>query len=88
MKLICPECKAEFVMCFKELEKEKLSFQLKYEGEFLQAKTVGGMITHFDILLKEVAKASGLNVMVAFAGFEQGDHELTVHFMVSPKNKK
>jgi len=88
MKVICPKCKNELVLTAEAIENEMLVFAIKYEGEFLQAKTVGGLITNTDKLLKAIARESGNKVMVAFGGFESKEKELDIKFLVTNLSNK
>ena len=83
MHVKCPNCENEFEVSVgaKELEKDTMTFSIKYEGDFLKAKTVGQFIVNCDALLSEVAKAAEYKMHVAFKGFEQRENELLIHFL-------
>jgi hypothetical protein len=83
----CPNCNTEIQIIGKDLEKERFSMGIKYEGQFLRAETVGGTITNTQKLLQEVAKSTGCKVLVAFEGVEQKDHELVINFLILPKSE-
>lgn len=78
----CPECGKEVRLMAEELKTERISMTIKYEGDLLEAKTVGGIITNVDKLLKEVSKSHNRRIYVGFGGFEQKEKELTVHLLV------
>jgi hypothetical protein len=86
----CPNCNADILVSMKALEEEKMSMKLKYDGDFLQAKNVGGIITETARILSDISDSmkNEKGVMVAFGGFEKGDHEFTIHFIVTEKSKQ
>lgn len=88
MKVMCPNCNTEWSVGFKELRQECISVQIKYEGDFLQAKTVGGVITNLAKMLDESARVSvGKDkVYIGFGGIEMGEHEMTIKVFVTNKS--
>lgn len=86
----CPHCNQEINLALKELESHAMYMVLKHEGEFLQAKTVGGIITDTEKLLKATARESGCGgkIMVAFGGIETSPGEVKIKFIVMNKAKK
>lgn len=85
----CPHCNEPLEITVKELEEYKMSLAIQYDGDYLQAKTIGGAITNMVKIIEEVDKAKyGKNkVYIAFGGIEQKDHEYRIHFLIMPKSK-
>ena len=88
MKTKCPNCDQELILTSQELEREMISFSIKYEGEFLQAETIGGIITNTGKLFKAIAKDSGNKIMVAFGGTESREKELIIKFLIMEHKSK
>uniref|UniRef100_A0A6M3LN86 Uncharacterized protein n=1 Tax=viral metagenome TaxID=1070528 RepID=A0A6M3LN86_9ZZZZ len=76
----CPYCDKEISLKLNDLKDHKMSMIIRHEGQYLKAKTVGGVITNMATLLGET---SNNRVKVAFGGIEQREHELTIHFLVA-----
>lgn len=83
----CPTCheKLEPVACVPD--EQQFTMEVQYEGEFLAASTLGGMITHTEQLLVTVAKDAGANVSVFIKGIEYGDHKARVDFLIVAVNQ-
>ena len=79
----CPHCETEIKITTHDLKNHSMSVVIKHDGEYLKAKTVGGVITNMAALLSEVSKNMDGKVNVAFGGIEQKDRELTINFIVT-----
>jgi len=77
----CPHCDKGFTLSPHVLDKETLSLHMTWEGEMIEARTIGGMIENTRKLLAEVAKQSGMKKpYIAMAGIDFGEREATFHF--------
>ncbi len=84
----CPHCNKDIdvVRFARQLEEERISFSLKYEGQYLEAEILGKTIANLADLLKMSAKVSGIKskILVGFDGLDKQDKEITVHFQIFP----
>lgn len=85
--MICPGCGKEIQLAVLDLEEYRVSMVIKHEGDFMQAKTIGGVMVNMDKMLQESAKVSGHKAYIAFDGMERKENEITIHFLIMPKAK-
>jgi hypothetical protein len=77
----CPRCNCDFTMMAKDMTEEMICFSVKYQGDFLDAKTVGGILTRMEILLRESANVPS---KVLLKSIEQHHKEVKFWFLVAP----
>lgn len=79
----CPHCTKEFSLSPKILDKETLTMRITWEGEMIEAKTVGGVIENTRKLLLSVAKEAGMKKpYVGMSGIDFGVKEAAFHFAI------
>jgi hypothetical protein len=79
----CPHCNGVIGITTSLIEKEVLYASIKYEGDFLEAKTVGKFITSMEVLLHAVAKETHGKCHIVISSVEQKDHELIIGFLIT-----
>ncbi|KAF1711101.1 hypothetical protein CSC70_04015 [Pseudoxanthomonas kalamensis DSM 18571] len=63
-----------------------MTFRMTWEGDAIEAKTVGGVIENTRKLLVSAAKDSGCgNYAVMMDGIDWGDKEASFHFLLIAK---
>lgn len=79
----CPHCTKEFSLSPTILDKETFTMRITWEGEMIEAKTVGGLIENTRKLLLSVAKDAGMKKpWIGLAGIDFGCKEATFHFTI------
>jgi len=77
----CPRCSCDFQITAKDLNDEMFCFVVKYQGDFIDAKMAGGVITNMDALLKASANVPA---KVMLQSMEQNRGETKFWFLVVP----
>lgn len=52
----CPRCSCDITIEAMKPGKQSIGFTINYEGDFMPAKTIGGLLTQLDTLLIEIAR--------------------------------
>lgn len=78
----CPKCHEKLEPLSFIPTEQQFVVELKYEGDYLCAATLGGTITNMERLLVAVAKDAGGNVSVYIKDISYGDHTARIAFMI------
>lgn len=78
----CPKCHEKIAPSALVPEQQVLAIELEYEGPYMAAATLGGVISNMEQLLVSIAKDAGADLTVFIKGISYGDHKARVEFMM------
>jgi len=80
----CPKCHAKLVATACVPDESRMTVELQFDSPYLEAATLGGVITNITDLLVAIAKDMGSKVGVFVSGISYGDQQCRVEFVVLP----
>ena len=85
----CPYCEKDVQLAACDLNEYRISMALKHDGEFIQARTIGGLMVETEKLFQASVKASRhkAKVYVAFDGIERKGNEIIIKYLIMPQAK-
>jgi hypothetical protein len=84
----CPACNETIGLTLKALDREVVSLTIEWEGAFVEARTIGGMIENTRKLLACSAKELGVPMIAMMHSIEWGEKRAVFHFALVPSAQK
>lgn len=83
-EVTCPHCQCAFNVEPRIIipEEQRLSVEMTMENEHFSAKTLGGVISSIDKLMKSVAKDAGGKVEMMVEGLQKDGKTLRLDFVI------
>ena len=78
----CHRCDCDITLVAMKPEKQSVCFTINYQDDFMQAKTIGGILENLDELYK---CASGEPMKVLLQGFEISAKTIKIWLLVAPE---
>jgi hypothetical protein len=78
----CPRCSCDITVEAMKPGKQSMGFTINHEGDFMQAKTIGGILTKLDTLLIDRA---GEPAQVLLQSVEIQPRLIKIWLLVSPE---
>lgn len=83
-EVTCPHCSKNFNLEARIVipDEQRLSMEITSEGEHFSAKTLGGIVTEMDQLMKAVARDAGGKVETMVEGLSKTGSTIRLEFVI------
>jgi hypothetical protein len=78
----CPKCETPLVLASVVPTEQTLTFEISHEGAFLNAVTVGAVISNMTVILQESAKEHSSRVDVYVKSYSHVEKKTRIEFLV------
>lgn len=78
----CPNCKAPLSVAAAIPKEQTVIFTIRYDGDWLAASTVAGVIENSDKLMRALAEDCGFKASCFLSSFQMRPHEVEIGMTV------